>query len=391
MRSPGERRPAAFLGVLRATLALAILAVLSAPLPALAETTQSDLVLIREDDVVAEDLYAAGNTVQIAGRIEGDLVASAFGELRIDGTVEGDVTVIASRVVIAGVVDGSVRVIAPEVVIEGSIGDDLLGAARIVSITASASIGRDVVVGAWGFEHDGRLGRNIEGFIRNATLGGEIAENVEIDVGLLTLTDTARIGGNLAYRSSREAVIAEASEVSGSVLERTPLSPNVRVTGLALLIRVLLVVFGAALGLSMVWAATARAAEAAAALGVRTWAVVGQGLAVAALPVLLVGGVVGIAAFMSPEAALPLLVVALPFALGLFGVLVLAALVAPVPPAVFIGGRLRPSSSVYARFLLGFLVIVVVAALPYVGRFILFVVVVVGIGAWLTRADRPAS
>jgi cytoskeletal protein CcmA (bactofilin family) len=113
-------------------LLLVVLVVLLAPLPARAETTQSDLVLIREDDVVTEDLYAAGNTVQISGRIEGDLVASAFGELRIDGTVEGDVTVIASRVVIAGVVDGSVRVTAPEVVIEGSIGDDLVvsGAGR---------------------------------------------------------------------------------------------------------------------------------------------------------------------------------------------------------------------------------------------------------------------
>jgi hypothetical protein len=78
--------------------------------------------------------------------------------------------------------------------------------------------------------------------------------------------------------------------------------------------------------------------------------------------VLLIGGVVAIAAFMSPEAALPLLAVALPFTLGLLGLLVLAAMVAPVPPAIFIGGRLRPSSSVYARFLLGFLVIVVVAA-----------------------------
>ncbi|MGF1665204.1 MAG: polymer-forming cytoskeletal protein [Acidimicrobiia bacterium] len=368
-----------------------VLVVLLGPLPARAETTQSDLVLIREDDVVTEDLYAAGNTVQIAGRIEGDLVASAFGELRIDGTVEGDVTVIASRVVIAGVVDGSVRVTAPEVVIEGTIGEDLVVAGRVVTIARSASIGRDVVVAAWRLDHDGRQGRDIEGFIRNATLGGEIAENVEIDVRSLTVTDTARIGGDLAYRSSREAVIADSAEVSGSVLARTPLPPNVRVSGLALLLRVLLVVFGAALGLSMVWAATARAAESAAALKIRTRAVVGQGVAVAALPVFLIGGGVGISSFMSPEAALPLLAVAIPFALGLLGLLVLAAMVAPVPPAIFIGSRLRPSGSVYARYLLGFLAIAVVSALPYVGRFVLLAVIVIGIGAWLTRAEQQES
>jgi hypothetical protein len=391
MRSPGERRPAAFFGVLRTWLLLVIVVVVSAPLPARAETTQSDLVLIREDDVVTEDLYAAGNTVQISGRIEGDLVASAFGELRIDGTVEGDVTVIASRVVIAGVVEGSVRVTAPEVVIEGSIGDDLVVAGRVVTISRSASVGRDTVVAAWRLSHDGGQGRDIEGFIRTASLGGEVAGNVEIDVRSLTVTDTARVGGDLAFRSSRQASIADSAVVSGSLLERTPLPPNVRVSGLALLIRVLLVVFGAALGLSMVWAATARAAESAVALRLRARTVVGQGVAVAMAPVLLIGGVVAVAAFMSPEAALPLLAVALPFTLGLLGLLLLAAMVAPVPPAIFIGSRLRPSGSVYARFLLGFLVIVVVAAVPYLGRFFMVAVVVVGIGAWLTRAEQGGS
>jgi cytoskeletal protein CcmA (bactofilin family) len=391
MRSPGERRPAAFVGALTRSLLLVVLVAMLAPLPARAETTQSDLVLIREDDVVAEDLYAAGNTVQISGRIEGDLVASAFGELRIDGTVEGDVTVIASRVVIAGVVEGSVRVTAPEVLIEGTIGDDLVVAGRIVTITRSASVGRDTVVAAWRLSHDGGQGRDIEGFIRTATLGGEVTGNVEIDVRSLTVTDTARVGGDLAFRSSRQAMIADSAQVSGSLLERTPLPPNVRVSGLVLLIRVLLVVFGAALGLSMVWAATARAVESAAALRLRAGTVVGQGLAVAVTPVLLIGGVVAVASFMSPEAALPLLAVALPFTLGLLGLLVLAALVAPVPPAIVIGSRLRPSGSVYAHFLLGFLVIATVAALPFVGRFVLLAVVVIGIGAWLTRAERAGS
>ncbi|MGH9194113.1 MAG: polymer-forming cytoskeletal protein, partial [Acidimicrobiia bacterium] len=80
------------------------------PLPAHAELTQSDLVLVQADDVITEDLYAAGNRVQVDGRVEGDLYAAAFSEVKITGEVTGDVVVVASRLVISGRVGGSVRV-----------------------------------------------------------------------------------------------------------------------------------------------------------------------------------------------------------------------------------------------------------------------------------------
>ena len=78
------------------------LLVLSIPIAASARLTQSDLVLVRADDVVTEDLYAAGNRISIEGRIEGDLVAAAFEEVVISGEVTGDVTVVAGRVTITG-------------------------------------------------------------------------------------------------------------------------------------------------------------------------------------------------------------------------------------------------------------------------------------------------
>lgn len=384
MRSPAEpRRWAPLLLVALATSALVSLAA-----PARAETTQSDFVLIRQEDVVAEDLYAAGNRIQIAGRIEGDLVASSFGELRIDGTVEGDVTAIAGTVIIAGVVEGSVRVVSPEVVLEGRIGEDLTAVARDVSIAPGASVGRDIVTAAWKLDMEGDLGRKLEGFVRNATLGGTVDGDVEIDVRTLEVTDSASVAGDLAFRSSRPATIAQGAEVGGATLDRTPLSPNVRVLGLGLLSRVLMVVFGAGLGLSMVWAATHRADRSARVLSLRPLAASAQGLAVVALPFLLVGGVFAITSVMSPEAALPLVLGTLPFLLAILGLLVLAALVSPVPPAVFIGRRLRPQVSIYAQYLIGFLVIVLVASIPYVGRVALAAVVVVGIGGWITD-ERP--
>jgi hypothetical protein len=125
-------------------------------------------------------------------------------------------------------------------------------------------------------------------------------------------------------------------------------------------------------------------------LGDRPAAAVSQGLAVVALPFVLVGGVLAITSVMSPEAALPLLLGTLPFVLAILGMLVLAALISPVPPAVFIGRRLRPQVSVYAQYLIGFLIIVIVSVIPYVGRVVVGAVVIAGIGGWITD-ERPES
>jgi hypothetical protein len=96
----------------RRLLTVAVGLLLLIPIAAAARLTQSDLVLVRADDVVTEDLYAAGNRITIEGRVEGDLIAAAFEDVLISGEVTGDVTVVAGRVTITGTVGGSVRVAA---------------------------------------------------------------------------------------------------------------------------------------------------------------------------------------------------------------------------------------------------------------------------------------
>jgi hypothetical protein len=88
--------------------------------PARAERTQSDLVIVRAGDVIGEDLYAAASRVVVEGRIEGDLYAVAFNDVTISGEVTGDVVVAASRLELTGVVGGSVRAVSPLV----SLADD---------------------------------------------------------------------------------------------------------------------------------------------------------------------------------------------------------------------------------------------------------------------------
>lgn len=356
------------------------------PATARAETTQSDLVLIRAEDVVAEDLFAAGERIQVSGTIQGDLVASSLGELRIDGTIEGDVNGVASRVVIAGVVEGSVRVAAAEVVVEGTIGDDLAVAGRSLNVANTGDVGRDLLVTVWSGEVNGEIGRNVTGIGRTLSIGGTVDQNVDVDVHRLLVGDTAHVAGDLRYRSDVEADIAPGADIAGSVLDRRPLSPNVSIIGLEFLIRSLLLTFAAAMGLAMIWAVGQRAVRAGRVVHDRPLVVVAQGLGVVAVPIVLVMGVVAAVSYLPGDSALTLVLAGVPFVLAVLGAFALLTLITPVPPAIALGRVMVPSRTPYAQFLLGFLVLAVAAFIPLIGRFVVAAVIITGIGGWITRS-----
>ena len=101
---------------------LAVLIAASVPvlgLPAAAaETANSEFVIIREDDVVADDLYAGAIRVVVEGRIDGDLIAFAAEEIVINGSVGGSVVAVTPRVVVTGSVNGSLRTVASSVSVD---------------------------------------------------------------------------------------------------------------------------------------------------------------------------------------------------------------------------------------------------------------------------------
>ncbi|MEX0699791.1 MAG: polymer-forming cytoskeletal protein, partial [Acidimicrobiia bacterium] len=126
----------------RLVLVLGLVVFGLSPTLARAEVTQSDFVLVRPEDTITEDLYVAGNTVRVEGRIEGDLYAVAFNEIVVSGVVTGDIVAVGGRVEVSGSVEGSLRAAAGRIVISGSVGDDVLVASWSAEVTSAGSIGR---------------------------------------------------------------------------------------------------------------------------------------------------------------------------------------------------------------------------------------------------------
>lgn len=364
--------------VLAAVVLLALL-----PLPAVAELTQSDLVLVQTEDVITEDLYAAGNRVQVEGRIEGDLYAAAFSEVKITGEVTGDVVVVASRLEISGRVGGSVRAAAGTVVIDGVIAEDLAVTAWNTGLGSGGSVGRDLINWGRNGSLSGRVDRDVLGRFSKFALDGHVAGNVEISVGVLSVGPAAVVEGDLGYRSSREADI-DATDLKGSVIHRTPLPPNVRVRALRLLTLTLgmLILSAGGLVLAWAWPNLLEPAIAVVARGMSTWL---GGLGLLFSPLIGAGLVALLVSLSPPQAGVPLAIVFLPLVFGLGGLVLFGGLLGLIPVAGALGRRLLPTRSLPAAVLIGMGVLSVLLMIPWVRWLALAAVIPLGIGSWVLR------
>ena len=377
-----------------ATLVLLVLVLSSVTLgalPAAAERTQSDFVLIREGETVAEDLYAAGDVILIAGLIEGDLVATAFTEIRITGEVRGSVFALASKVVIDGAVGGSVRAAAGSVEVNGDVGEDVFVAGVDVLFGSEAEIGRDGLVWANDAALAGRVARNIEGQFRRGTVAANVDGDVDVTVGRLVVTPTAEIGGDLIYVSDDPAEIRDGALIDGSVIAESVLAPNVRIRALYLMVRILVGLAIVALGLALIWSFPKRSREAAEAVFERPIVALAWGAGLASIPVAMTL-IVWLFVSLSPAATgLPLLLVFAPLVIAAFAVLVVALLSAPVPVGAAIGRRIGPARSIYAWFVMGAAVLAVLSLVPILGGVVLVLGALVGLGGWFVEPSATTA
>lgn len=370
---------------------MALAGLLWPALPARAERTQGNFVLIREETRITEDLYVAADRLKIDGTIDGDLVAAVFDEVTIAGEVSGSVTVIASRVVVSGRVGGSLRAIAREVVIEGRVAGDVVTAAWHQTNEPDAQIGRDVMVWAQRADLGGRVGRNIEGTQRSAHLSAVVDGNVDITVSALEVGETAQVRGDLAYTSETVATVRGGAEIDGNLIHRRPLPPNVRIRAFRLLAGVMASIGVMLVGLIVAYLAPERVSRAGSTLQKRPAASFGWGALAVGVPFIL--AVAGAVTFelSPPGAGLPLLAVFGPLVIAVGSLVLVGLALGPVPIAVALGRRLIPGRSMYAALVTGILVVVAVAWLPWIGRIAAMIAATAGLGAWLVGSEGTSD
>lgn len=352
---------------------------------AAASTASGDRVLIRESDVITEDLYASGNSVVIRGRIEGDLVATSFESIVVEGVVEGDIVALTTQLTISGEVGGSVRGVADQVLISGSVGDDVVVAARTIRI--SGMVGRDVL--SFGYQltttPEAQVGRDVRiQMIDHTRLAGSVGGDAEINADRLVVVDGAMIGGDLRYRAKAE--VGDVS-VNGVSIQLGRVPTPIRVKTLLLLSTALAGLSLVAVTFLVFWLAPTSLRHAIdAASGWRWLRSLVRGVGFIVVPAAGYGGLVIAAGASSPDLAVVALVMLVPFLTAWMAALVLGALVGVVPVAAAIGRRLVPRRSVFVHVTIGLVLVVGGALLPVVGWAVAAVTLLTGLGAWLSGA-----
>ncbi|MDD5032214.1 MAG: hypothetical protein PHR36_04210 [Patescibacteria group bacterium] len=216
---------------------LALLLALPLGVEAFAVKT-GDSVYIAEGEVIEGSLYAAAANITVDGTVKGDVICAGQ-TINIKGVVDGDVICGAQSVNINGQVGGNVRVVGDSVNLGGKIARNVNAFGASIILAKNAEVGWDMLIAGATAEIRGKVGSDLYGACPKVTIGGEIGKDVRIRLNdriraekkgisyqkngeLLTISEGAKIGGNLTYTGGKEAVISDKASVAGEVKQNLP-------------------------------------------------------------------------------------------------------------------------------------------------------------------------
>jgi cytoskeletal protein CcmA (bactofilin family) len=403
------------------------------------ETRGGQNVTIDADEVIEDDLYVGAETVTVEGTVRGDLVA-AGGTVRMNGTVEGDIISAGQTVIVNGKVEDDVRIAGQALLIgeDAQITDDLIAAGYSLESEAGSTVGGELLYGGYQALLAGTVGGNVRGGMTAFELGGEVGDNVNVEVdgggaqpaggrfapgapavsvptveSGLTLTDTARVEGDLRYGSSSRGDIASGAQIGGDVAyeqrpaeEGQPAQTGASAVLLESLRRFVVLIL---IGLLLVWLAPGLVRSVADTVrnqpllslgwGILDYViVVVAGLLVLAATILLavVFGLITLGGLIPAIISIGVLIDAVLVVAFLISVFYLAPVVVGFLGGRMLLGRFQPdrASGRVLPLVIGIVLYVILRAIPILGVVVAVVVVLLGLGAlsiWAWRTVRAGG
>ena len=332
-------------------------------------------VAVPSGEVREGDLYAAGESIRVDGRLAGDLVAGAQ-RVRVDGQVDGDLFAAARTVDLRGPVGDSSRVVGDQVTVNASIDGDLIAGGNRLQILDGAVIRGGLAAAASSLELDGVVEENLYVAAGEIVVRGIVRGDATVIADRLDLDPGARIEGDLDYRTRIPLSAEAAALVGGEVRYEEPVDDDD--------------------GGVLFWSWQTGAAMFAGLLAVALFRrMVGQLVsAVAGEPTL--GALLGFGAFLIvPVGAAVVMVTVVGLPVGIIAVLLfgMAVYVAKLPIAVWAGGQLltrvgSTDPSPYAAMAVGILVLYLLFAIPWLGGVFWLVATCLGLGAMVLSGRR---
>jgi cytoskeletal protein CcmA (bactofilin family) len=329
--------------------------------------------------VEAEVAMRTGERIVVEDTVR-DLFSAAQ-EIRVTGVVQDNAFVAAERVTIDvdGRIEGDLLAAAGEIYIEGEVLGDVYAVGGEIKVAPGGVVHGDMWTGCGELTHDGRIDGHLKTGAGKVTVNGHVGGDADLEVGELVLGPDATIGGDLDYQGPNETTVPETATVGGEVgftyVEKTEGDEDEGGSViLSLLFHIWMYIAALIVGCVLLWLGGASARRFGDALIAQPGRSVGLGF------VMLV---------VIPVAAIMACVLVLTLQLGLLtGVLYAIALyLAGLITALAIGtlvlrrGFGKDAPSAYAALALGLLLLHLLMAIPFVGFLVKLVAIVAGLGA----------
>lgn len=209
-----------------------MLAALAAVVWALPAAAGQERVYVPSDEHKAGNYYAAGESVEVAGSVDSDLIV-AGGDVIVSGNVGGDVIAVGGNVRIVGQVQGDVRVFGGRVELAGTVERNVTAAAGELRFMAGSDIKGHVTAAAGTIETRGRIGGSLLAAAGQVTAAGSIEGPATLWLdrqGRLDVRESALFGSSLTYYADQEALVSSRATLSQEP-QRYPLPVPKRTSG----------------------------------------------------------------------------------------------------------------------------------------------------------------
>ena len=348
------------------------------------DTRSGELVTVPAGETLDDILLATGDSVRIGGTVTGDVIVFAR-HVEVRGTVEGNVFAGAQRVEVSGEVGGSILGWAQTIRVSGQAMRNLYGFAQSIAVESTGGVVGNVTIFGGDGSVDGPVGRDVTMFGGRLSIASDIGQNVLFRGGRVFLGVPARVGGNLTAHVEAEddvqidpgAIVIGQTGIELSEPERNRYATVSFYLGQAIRIAAAfvtgLLLFWLFPGLARVNLASARALLTAGALGFVT--VIAVPVAALVLGITLIG---------------------LPIALSGIGLWLVGLYLSKIVIAQFVGQSLLRGQNgrvltIAPQLLAGLVLIFIAVNLPYIGRLLHVLSILVGLGALVLTSYRTGK
>ncbi len=180
------------------------------------EENVEDTTVIRFGQVFRGNYYAVGDLVEVSGTVKGNACLVGT-QVFIDGDIEGTLLVLSGNVEISGRVHGDVWLLSGGAVLSGDVYKNVVLLAANAQLTNTGRIGGNVLLASGNAELENWVGGSVIALASHLKISGTIEKNVRSLAGKLRVFSSALIRGNLKYKSNDMALIDPRAQIGGSV------------------------------------------------------------------------------------------------------------------------------------------------------------------------------